>query len=211
KVRATIKAQISSVSMDKVSGDPTDDGDPFRFLLLLFLIPRRLRPPHLLLHQDPLERQALLQQGVVVRRPHRPPPQDRAEAYCKEIAKTFREKGIPCDVIWMDIDYMDGFRCFTFDKTISTTSSSLDCSHRPSDANIRYDIDAQLQSQYTGNPARVVRTVSMLWAKPTATTMTSEAAPDFWMRRAFSRAISHKLFTATIYSNKGFHRRRRIL
>ncbi|GLT91332.1 hypothetical protein SLE2022_092240 [Rubroshorea leprosula] len=34
----------------------------------------------------------------------------------KEIATTFREKGIPCDVIWMDIDYMDGFRCFTFDK-----------------------------------------------------------------------------------------------
>ncbi|XP_062146082.1 uncharacterized protein LOC133854067 [Alnus glutinosa] len=33
-----------------------------------------------------------------------------------EIAKTFREKGLPCDVIWMDIDYMDGFRCFTFDK-----------------------------------------------------------------------------------------------
>ncbi|KAL5724729.1 alpha-glucosidase [Ranunculus cassubicifolius] len=33
-----------------------------------------------------------------------------------EVAKTFRKKGIPCDVIWMDIDYMDGFRCFTFDK-----------------------------------------------------------------------------------------------
>ncbi|KAH9603525.1 hypothetical protein KSS87_019849 [Heliosperma pusillum] len=32
-----------------------------------------------------------------------------------EVARTFREKGIPCDVIWMDIDYMDGFRCFTFD------------------------------------------------------------------------------------------------
>ncbi|WJZ83133.1 hypothetical protein VitviT2T_002840 [Vitis vinifera] len=33
-----------------------------------------------------------------------------------EVARTFREKGIPCDVIWMDIDYMDGFRCFTFDQ-----------------------------------------------------------------------------------------------
>ncbi|XP_077234843.1 heteroglycan glucosidase 1 isoform X2 [Tasmannia lanceolata] len=31
-------------------------------------------------------------------------------------AGTFREKGIPCDVIWMDIDYMEGFRCFTFDQ-----------------------------------------------------------------------------------------------
>ncbi|CAJ2646991.1 unnamed protein product [Trifolium pratense] len=34
----------------------------------------------------------------------------------QEVAKAFREKDIPCDVIWMDIDYMDGFRCFTFDK-----------------------------------------------------------------------------------------------
>ncbi|GAQ86902.1 Glucosidase II catalytic (alpha) subunit and related enzymes [Klebsormidium nitens] len=34
----------------------------------------------------------------------------------KEVAATFREKQIPCDVIWMDIDYMDKFRCFTFDK-----------------------------------------------------------------------------------------------
>ncbi|CAI9095040.1 OLC1v1030896C2 [Oldenlandia corymbosa var. corymbosa] len=39
-----------------------------------------------------------------------------SDARVREIAKTFREKDIPCDVIWMDIDYMDGFRCFTFDK-----------------------------------------------------------------------------------------------
>lgn len=37
-----------------------------------------------------------------------------------EIADTFRIKRIPCDGIWMDIDYMDGFRIFTFDpKTFS--------------------------------------------------------------------------------------------
>jgi len=34
----------------------------------------------------------------------------------REIAKEFRSRKIPCDVIWMDIDYMDGFRIFTFDK-----------------------------------------------------------------------------------------------
>ncbi|KAL0327710.1 UNVERIFIED_CONTAM: Alpha-glucosidase 2 [Sesamum angustifolium] len=39
-----------------------------------------------------------------------------SDARVREIVKTFREKGIPCDVIWMDIDYMDGFRCFTFDQ-----------------------------------------------------------------------------------------------
>jgi alpha-glucosidase len=32
----------------------------------------------------------------------------------KEIADTFRIKQIPCDVIWMDIHYMDEYRIFTF-------------------------------------------------------------------------------------------------
>ncbi|MFZ0490431.1 MAG: TIM-barrel domain-containing protein, partial [Salegentibacter sp.] len=34
----------------------------------------------------------------------------------KELAEEFRKRKIPADVIWMDIDYMDGFRVFTFDK-----------------------------------------------------------------------------------------------
>ncbi|MDU4935191.1 MAG: glycoside hydrolase family 31 protein [Peptostreptococcaceae bacterium] len=42
-------------------------------------------------------------------------------AYCPdtnvyEIAKKFREKKIPCDVIHLDIEYMDDFRVFTWDK-----------------------------------------------------------------------------------------------
>lgn len=37
------------------------------------------------------------------------------EKRVNEIADTFRSKKIPCDVIWMDIDYMDGYRVFTFD------------------------------------------------------------------------------------------------
>ena len=35
----------------------------------------------------------------------------------KSIADTFRLKKLPCDVIWMDIDYMERFKIFTFDKT----------------------------------------------------------------------------------------------
>ncbi|KAK7407036.1 hypothetical protein VNO78_08676 [Psophocarpus tetragonolobus] len=42
-----------------------------------------------------------------------------------EVAKTFRKKSIPCDVIWMDIDYMDGFRCFTFDQERFRNPTSL--------------------------------------------------------------------------------------
>ena len=34
----------------------------------------------------------------------------------KSVADTFRLKNIPCDVIWMDIDYMERFKIFTFDK-----------------------------------------------------------------------------------------------
>jgi len=31
-----------------------------------------------------------------------------------DVASDFRKKSIPCDVIWLDIDYMDGNRSFTF-------------------------------------------------------------------------------------------------
>ena len=36
------------------------------------------------------------------------------DTWAMDIADTFREKRIPCDVLWMDILYMDGFRIFTF-------------------------------------------------------------------------------------------------
>ena len=38
------------------------------------------------------------------------------EARVKKLAKKFRDLKIPCDAIYLDIDYMDGFRCFTWDK-----------------------------------------------------------------------------------------------
>lgn len=34
----------------------------------------------------------------------------------KDVAMEFRKRNIPCDVIYLDIDYMEGFRCFTFSK-----------------------------------------------------------------------------------------------
>jgi len=39
-----------------------------------------------------------------------------SETRVKEIADTFRAKMLPCDVIWMDIDYMEGYRVFTFNQ-----------------------------------------------------------------------------------------------
>ncbi|HEU4555984.1 MAG TPA: glycoside hydrolase family 31 protein [Chitinophaga sp.] len=38
------------------------------------------------------------------------------EKRVREIAAEFRKRQIPCDVIHLDIDYMDGFRCFTWNK-----------------------------------------------------------------------------------------------
>jgi alpha-glucosidase len=39
------------------------------------------------------------------------------EARVREVARGFRETKTPADVIYLDIDYMDGFRVFTWDKT----------------------------------------------------------------------------------------------
>ncbi|MFK8165260.1 MAG: glycoside hydrolase family 31 protein [Lewinella sp.] len=39
------------------------------------------------------------------------------ESQVRNLAKSFRDKKIPCDAIYLDIDYMDGYRCFTWNKT----------------------------------------------------------------------------------------------
>ncbi|MGO4911829.1 glycoside hydrolase family 31 protein [Leeuwenhoekiella sp. W20_SRS_FM14] len=38
------------------------------------------------------------------------------ESTVKSLAKKFRDLRIPCDGIYLDIDYMEGFRCFTWNK-----------------------------------------------------------------------------------------------
>jgi len=38
------------------------------------------------------------------------------ESKIREIATNFRTKQIPCDAIYLDIHYMDGYRCFTWDN-----------------------------------------------------------------------------------------------
>lgn len=42
-----------------------------------------------------------------------------------QITNTFRQKNIPCDVVWMDIDYMHGFKCFTFDEVRASTITPI--------------------------------------------------------------------------------------
>ncbi len=38
------------------------------------------------------------------------------ESKVREVTDGFRKHQIPCDAIYLDIDYMDGFRCFTWNK-----------------------------------------------------------------------------------------------
>jgi len=38
------------------------------------------------------------------------------ESKVMKVAKGFRENKIPCDGIYLDIDYMDGYRCFTWNR-----------------------------------------------------------------------------------------------
>ncbi|MEM6397294.1 MAG: TIM-barrel domain-containing protein [Bacteroidota bacterium] len=38
------------------------------------------------------------------------------ESRVRELANDFREKNFPCDAIYLDIDYMDGYRCFTWNE-----------------------------------------------------------------------------------------------
>ncbi|MGV3704245.1 MAG: glycoside hydrolase family 31 protein [Arcticibacter sp.] len=38
------------------------------------------------------------------------------ESKVRKLGKTFRDKKIPCDALYLDIDYMDGYRCFTWNK-----------------------------------------------------------------------------------------------
>lgn len=40
------------------------------------------------------------------------------EKRVRQIARKFRKLKIPCDAVYLDIDYMDGFRCFTWDKKL---------------------------------------------------------------------------------------------
>jgi len=47
------------------------------------------------------------------------------ESRVREVARGFRDARIPADVIYLDIDYMDGYRVFTWDKTRFPNPSKL--------------------------------------------------------------------------------------
>ncbi|MEN0003793.1 MAG: TIM-barrel domain-containing protein [Bacteroidota bacterium] len=47
------------------------------------------------------------------------------ESRVRELAADFRKHQIPCDAIYLDIDYMDGYRCFTWDSELFPQPTKL--------------------------------------------------------------------------------------
>ena len=41
---------------------------------------------------------------------------DYSEADVLRIGKQYRDREIPCDVLWLDIEYMNGYRVFTWNQ-----------------------------------------------------------------------------------------------
>ncbi|MBX3383343.1 MAG: hypothetical protein KF864_07520 [Phycisphaeraceae bacterium] len=67
------------------------------------------------------------------------------DARVREVAAEFRARRMPCDVIWLDIDYMDGFRCFTFDAGKFPDPASLNADLRSMGLRTIYMIDPGLK------------------------------------------------------------------
>lgn len=67
-----------------------------------------------------------------------------------EIADGFRSRQIPCDAIWMDIDYMDGYRIFTFspDKFPDPAAVNRDLHLRGFHSTWMIDPGAKVDSEY---------------------------------------------------------------
>ena len=40
----------------------------------------------------------------------------KSAARIRRLAQDFRRRRIPCDALWLDIDHMDGYRCFTWNR-----------------------------------------------------------------------------------------------
>ena len=47
------------------------------------------------------------------------------EPTVRELAAEFRRRRIPCDALYLDIDYMDGFRCFTWNEQAFPTHRQM--------------------------------------------------------------------------------------
>lgn len=87
------------------------------------------------------------------------------EGRVREIADTFRAKNIPCDVIWMDIDYMDGYRIFTFDKNKFPNPKALNDDLHKKGFRAVYMIDPGVKNDPTNYIVHQSGTANDVWVK----------------------------------------------
>jgi alpha-glucosidase len=87
------------------------------------------------------------------------------EAMVRHLAEQFRARRIPCDALWLDIDYMDGYRVFTWNSR-------------------RFPDPARLLSDLRAAGFKVVTIVDPgVKADPTDTTFREGLERDYFIRR----------------------------
>ena len=88
------------------------------------------------------------------------------ESRVREIADGFRSRQIPCDVIWFDIDYMHGYRVFTFDSNHFPDPAALNADLHKSGFHTIWMIDPGVK------------------AEPGYSVFDSGSAGDHWVKKA---------------------------
>ncbi|MFN0132310.1 MAG: TIM-barrel domain-containing protein [Phycisphaerales bacterium] len=105
----------------------------------------------------------------------------------REIAKGFRDRKIPCDVIWMDIDYMRGFRCFTFDPQHFPDPKALNADLHGQGFHTVWMIDPGIKAE-TGYSVFDSGKVVDAWVKkPDGTTYNGEVWPGMCVFPDYTR------------------------
>ncbi len=98
------------------------------------------------------------------------------EAYLRAVAQGFRSRRIPCDHLWLDIDYMDGYRDFTWSPT-------------------RYPQPKELLDELRAAGFKVVAIIDAgVKADPTDATFAEGVERDYFTRRP-----DGSLFTGTVW------------
>ncbi len=89
-----------------------------------------------------------------------------SEAHLRAVAAEFRKRNIPCDHLWLDIDYMDGYRVFTWNPD-------------------RYPHPKALLDELGAQGFKVVTIIDPgVKADPTDLTFAEGLANDYFVRRA---------------------------
>ena len=98
------------------------------------------------------------------------------ESHLREIAAQFRARRIPCDHLWLDIDYMDGYRVFTWSPT-------------------RYPDPARLLADLREQGFKAITIIDpCVKADPTDPTFSDGVRRDYFIRRA-----NGALFTGVVW------------